>query len=776
MATPPFIVNIAPTPDEFGSGLTSPIRLSMRDADTYVVPTSVQVVVGYSSVKADGMQKFEEVLPRTTRYSTLPGPVDLHTQPNISVVSNGISITKTEDTNQQSVYVTSIDASSGIHSCLGTAVVIPSVITNDQPGAVLAVENGPRNTGVYILFEKSSGMPFIRMCGPENSVGIRSPDTILASDWSGENRYVVVWNEARLRVELYRIDSSGTTTLINFENISSFQAYDSVPGGTPRIGGSGDITLLYGIEGKTGEQAIIGEVAVTIDVGFPIIGLTRTGEFSTIRRTDETVRYEGGDPIKAVVSSWFGPDDRFFASPDPLGAIKVLPNNSVRLAKLTSGDSMALYREEPALLGSDTNGFMIEGSFFAIVSQLISSKVTGMGFFIFDGQSVYYLSLLSGNTRTVGILRRGRDPSLPSSFQTPITDLSWASAAYFRLVVDPRRGLIDLYGDDISSPLLTIPFDRSQLSDPSEFGLTGLSPFIAFGHISPIDTLGSFDLSRLTYACTYQAYEAKDGVLPDNVASSPVWTTVAGGITPGSLPNPLFNTLLGGGFGLLPPSLYIGAISPPVDIVNIVDGQLVLETNRGSTRIYTRSVAIDPDRGITVEIGLQITKYKARSRTGYYVLIDDGVNTYALSFVDTEIGKFICVPIRSGTDLVEKVGTEGQAAQLSAQINWDASHIYRIERRPLDGIYLFIDNAIAPAIVLLDTDRVDYPQSQFFTPTLVFGHFKGEGATSLTDFVRVAISEGYEISTKKVDDTSQLEQDIRNTQAIVVALARDNDP
>jgi hypothetical protein len=772
MSTPPFIVNLAPTPNDFNSGLTGFIKLSFRDVETYVVADSVRIAVGYAKIRASGTQLFDEILPRTTRSSVLFGVVDLHNQPATSIISGSTSVTKTTNGNQQSVYITSLDVVS-IHSFLATAIITPITISNGQPGGVFGVENGPRNTGVYVFFERAGGVPQIRMRGPANSLGVSSPNTVISFDWSGEKRYIIIWNETRGKVEFYCINS-GVTTLINEESISSFQIYDSTPGGTPRRGGLGDITMLYGIEGQIGEQIIIGNVAITSDVGFPIIGLVRTGDFITIRRTDETIRYEGGNP-KQNVSSWFGPDDKFFVSPDTSGVVKVLNTGAVRITKLVSGDSMALYREEPSLLGSDTDGFMLEATFFAIPSQLAGPRVTGMGFMIFDGQTIFYLGLLSGTTRTIGLLKKGGSVIVSSSYQIPVVDLDWSSTTSFRLVVDPRRGLIDLYNSNLTTPILSTPFDRAQLPDDADFDLVGLNPFVSFGHISDIQTLGSLDLNRLVYSCSYQSYEAKDGNLPD--AADPVWISTASGfssILPGP---PLTGTfLVGGGFGILPLGLFVITASSPLDIAVIENRQLIVSTAAGSTHTYSRSIAIDPNRGAVVEIRLQITRSKPRSRAGYYVMIDDGLTTYALSFVDTEIGKFVCIPVRSSSGLVEIVGTEGIASKLSTLINWNESHIYRLERRPLDGLYLFIDNSITPILVLTDSDKIDYPQSQFLTPTVAFGHISGEGLRSATDFVRVEVSKGYEISTRKIDSTSTLEQDVRNTQAIVVAIARDNDP
>jgi len=774
MPLPPFIVNLAPPPDELSTGLTAPIRFSVRDTDTFVVPDLIQVTIGYAKTRASGTQPFDEVMARTELSSVLFGSVDPQTPPTILEVVDGIEITKTISGLQKSVYFTSIDSSSGgFRSAMAMAVVKPMTITNGEPGAVFGMENGPRRTGAYLFFERNAGTPRLRFCGPANSINTRVPNQVLAIDWTDADNYFIVWNEVRGKVELYRIHL-GVTSLLHEENISAFQTYDPIPGGTPQHGGTSDLVLVYGIEGQVGEKVVIGNVALTIDVGFPLFGLVRTGEYLTTRRTDETVRFAGGSPIKDPVSAWFGPDDRFFANPD-VGLTKVLPTGTFRMTKGVSGDSMAIYREEPGLLTSDVNGFMVEATFFGTATQLISARITGMGFLIFDGQTVFYLGLLSGPTRTIGILRVGGDVSTPASFITPDEDIDWSVMTSFRFVADPRREVIDLYGEDITTPLMTVDFDRSDFPAAADFGLGGEPAFLAFGHISDIATLGLFDINRLTYGTSYQAYEASDDALPDDVATDPVWTSTSGGFS-GGVPNPLFSlALLGGGYGILPVGLYIDDITPPTTST-MVDGQLVTDTTPGLTQTFRRLIPISPERGTVVEFLVQITRHKPRARSGFFVIIDDGLKAYAVSFVDTEIGKFIAIPVRSGSGLIEVVGTEGQAAKLSTKIDWDQPHIYRLERRPLDGTYLFIDNSTTPALYVPDSDRVDYPNSQFITPSVAFGNIGSEGARTVIDFVRVLYSEGYEISTKKVDTTAKLEEDIRNTQAMVIAFVKDDDP
>lgn len=774
MPLPPFIVNLAPLPDELSTGLTAPVRFSVRDVDTFVAPDLIRVTIGYAKVRASGAQPFEEVLERTDRSSVLFGAVDNQTPPTITPVMEGIELTKTIAGLQRSVYFTKLDAGSGFRSAMVTADVHPITITDGQPGAVFGMEHGPRRTGAYLFFERSGGTPRLRFCGPANNVGTRVPNQVLSVDWTGTSRYFIVWNEIRGKVELYRI-SAGTTSLLHEADISTFQQFDPIPGGTPQRGGNGDVVLVYGIEGQVGEKVVLSNVAVSADVGAPIFGLIRTGEYLTTRRSDETVRFEGGHPIKAPISSWFGPDDRFFADPDDVGTIKALTFGTARITKNTSGDSMAIYREEPGLLTSDVNGFMLEAVFSATATQLISGRITGMGFMLFDGQSVFYLGLLSGPTRTVGLLRSGGSVVTPASFATPDTDLDWLTAAPMRFVVDPRRELIELYGADLVTPLMSLPFDRSDLPDATDFGLVGEPAFIAFGHISAIATRGFFDLGRLIYGTAYQAYEASDGALPDAAPTDPIWTGTAGGFD-GGVPNPLFGlALLGGGFGILPIGLYVDVIGPSNS--SMVDGQLVIDTAPGVTQTFRRLIPISPERGAVVEFQVQITNHKPRTRTGFFVIIDDGLKAYAVSFVDTEIGKFIAIPIRSGSGLVEVVGTERQAAKLSAKVDWDQPHVYRFERRPLDGTYLFIDNHPLPALFIPDSDRIDYPNSQFGgVPSVAFGNIGSEGARSVTTFVRVLYSEGYEISTKKVDTTAKLEEDIRSSRAMVIAFVKDDDP
>lgn len=775
--TPPYIVNLAPAPRDEEAGVTEYVRLTIRDVESYIQSNFIQVAVGYASVFADGGEDFREDLPRTFLSSILPDPV-AEVKATIESVSEGMRLTKTLASAEQSVYFTKIDGGSGYRSALAAAVIRPDLISVGATGAVMGLELGQRNTGAYVFLDYPGGIEKVRLAGPADEAGVRVPDVSVTFNWTNDiYRYVLIWNEASGEVEVYAISSTNVTYVLMVESISSFQQYDSglLGSSTPRRGGAGDITMVYGIEGPIGDQATFGNVMVTKDVGFPLIDGIRPGSFLTLRRTDELIRYSGGDPRDVQLSSWFGPDDLFLPNRDPDGVVQVLANlsRSVEIIKNTQGKTMALYREEPSFQGSNLNGIFMEAEFKATDVDIVDARITGMSFLIYDGQTAWVLSLLA-NTNVMALVTSGAGGVGSIANYASSAALDWNSYVRVRLIIDPRRGKVGLFSfDDFTTPILEMDFDRSDFPSGVDLGLSALPPFIAFGHPHELDTTGSFTLKRMSYSHYYQAYEAGDGHLPDAVETDPVWLLTASGFQDNS---PLWNDLLGGGFGIMPLGYYIHGGLGPAGTSVIVDGQLEITTDPGDTQVYYRSGAFDGERGAVLEAKVQFTDWKPRTRTGSFMVIDDGLKAYMLSFVETDIGKFVGVPVDAGSgSFVEVVGTDGEAESLSFKIDWSEPHVYRMERRPLDGLYIFVDDAVDPELVILDSARVDFPTSQFGEPVVAFGQFSIEGSVSLWDHVRTMFGRGYEVSTRKVDPTETLEAEIAATQAIVVAFAEDLD-
>jgi hypothetical protein len=234
--------------------------------------------------------------------------------------------------------------------------------------------------------------------------------------------------------------------------------------------------------------------------------------------------------------------------------------------------------------------------------------------------------------------------------------------------------------------------------------------------------------------------------------------------------------LLGGGFGPTPLGYFVAGGGGPIGDQALDNNQLLLTNDPGKLQVFKRGGKWDANRGAVIEARVQITDHKIQARTGLFIILDDGLRAYMLSFVDTAVGKFVGVPTRAGlASFIETVGESETAAKLSFAIDWDQPHTYRMEYRRLDGLYIFVDNDPEPRLVILESDNVDFPNSQFLSPTVAFGQLSKEGSTSRWDFVRTMFSRGYEVSFKKLEADALLEDDIGNTQAVVLAFAEDND-
>ncbi len=197
-----------------------------------------------------------------------------------------------------------------------------------------------------------------------------------------------------------------------------------------------------------------------------------------------------------------------------------------------------------------------------------------------------------------------------------------------------------------------------------------------------------------------------------------------------------------------------------------------ISTDGGETLIYSRSAPFDVNRGAVAEAAVKIVRWHPAKRTGVFMILDDGLNAYMLSFVDTDGARYVCIPLSSGSaGFQELVGPEGAAAKLSYQIDWTQMHTYRLERRPRDGVYLFIDNAATPALVLPETARYSFPTTKLSAQVVAFGQFTDEGAESVWEFMRDCFGSGFEISTEVNDSVSDLRARLSNSRATVIITA-----
>jgi hypothetical protein len=497
----------------------------------------------------------------------------------------------------------------------------------------------------------------------------------------------------------------------------------------------GEIVAFYGQEGGLGGRSLWSNIAVTSDVGYPVRGSIKMSNFITQVRGPEFWKVSGAeDPRLVEVGPWFIAPTSLFADLDPSASARV-SGNQFRMTKVTLGDTFALYRRELGF--GSAEGFMVQARIEG-VGLTKEETCTGMGFTVYDGTSVFQVVLFVDDTgvERVGLLRTGGDAADINDYYT--ADFTWSEKA-FRFVVDPREEFIRLFdAEDLETPVLDISLDRDTLPDAAEKGWVGEIPFIAMGHTVPTQTTGIFVLHNLVFSHLYQGWSAADHA-----------PTAAD-----------------------PPLTFASTGSPTVVTDNGVT-TIVCDPNELAS--YSRTVAMSSLRGATAEFRARVTSFRPRHRTGVYALLDDGVRTFALTFVDSYSGKYVALALRDGTgSFREVVGRDGEGAQYSFPLDWTEFHTYRIERQLYRGVSVYVDDETSPRLVFPESNLALLPTPQYSgTPKLAFGQFTGEGATSEWAFFNGFFSRGYEVSTKKNKSDTVLLDELFGTQAIVLVTVTD---
>jgi hypothetical protein len=326
-------------------------------------------------------------------------------------------------------------------------------------------------------------------------------------------------------------------------------------------------------------------------------------------RSADFIRLTGEkDPRSLSIASWIEAPTSIIHNKDS-DATLVIDNKKLELYKPTEAKTYAIYREEPAFLASNSEGFMIQAQ-ISVDSLSTVGAATGTGITVYDGQTVFQLQLFDDvEGKTIGLLRKGGSSSDITQHYVP-TEFDWDRQRMFRFVVDPKRNIIRLYdGDDIGTAIMEVPFDRDELPNGSDFGWAAFSPFIAFGHTMEIAASGTFVLKELSFSHIYQSWDGEDTFVPDHVDTMPTFTETQTG-------------------------------SP----TSVMDGnELVVTAPGGSTDKFHRTALFGVNRGAVLEAAVRIQSWRPSSRTGTYLILDDGVHAYALTFVEAKTGKYVAL-------------------------------------------------------------------------------------------------------------------------------------
>ena len=737
----PYIVNLLPAEDALNVRVVDPIRFSLKDTLLFLNAGSLRAVVSYAKTRSNGTALFE-FLPRTKKTSVFAPVVDVDA--SFAVIGDGVQITKTSASAQRSVYASAVDigGATSRQSALVTAIIRPDIETNNAQGAVLGLEYGPRNTGVYLFFQVVAGIKTIRVTGPSVN-GLRIPNVTNIFDWTGLNRYIVFWNEmASPPVLEFYAEVGGLVVPFPTIPISTFQAMDpSQPSSTPRLGGNGDIVGIYGQEGAFGDQVTFKNIAVSADVGFPIISGIKRGEFVTTLRPDYLVRLPGDfDPREAPLAPWFDPPTPLFPVQDTAGSIAVLPGKVLQFSKPTAGQAFSVYREEPGILRLAAEAFFLEATIKGVPTTK-DAAWAGSGFLFSDTANVYQLSLFDDTmNKRLGLLKRGgvENKQLDHFLSTP---LDWSSLVTFRFVADPRRQLLEIFNTtDLRTPIMSVPFDRTKLPVIADYGyaITDL-PFVAFGFPRQSQATGELDVTKLSYCYQYEAYEpARDALLPP--AANPPW-------------------VLGDNAGTA--------------VIGTGTTGLQIATGDGLGQNYSRAMLIDQNRGAVVEFDLEISAHSPNSNTGCLLAFDDGTATYGIGFLEEDSQKFVSFLQSAGGPLFYQLphGLDGTGAKFSFILDWTLPHRYRLERHPHDKVEIFVDDEATPRLVI--PDRISSPPVALVGQGVIFGHQEGKAATSKWRYIRTFSGGGFEVATRKNESIKDLRDELFDTQAVVLVTVSD---
>jgi len=768
----PYFINLVPAPDAVGVPILDPVRISTRDAETYVTFPTLNAALGYAKVFSEGLEVFTE-LPRTKRGTLFPERPDGGTL--VSLVSEGVEIRKTLDIPQDSVFFTALDVGKNLRSnaIFDIALhpgqqyetmegpgplhdsIMPGVLPvpyyyfegEDPFAGVIGLEYGPRNTGVYVFFvDTGSGgttSRVLRITGPK--VGTtRVPDITINFNWSALRRYFLVWNEIKSTFDLF-VESPTGVILLQSVPISSFQPFASSQW---RHGGDADVVAVYGQEGIADNRMTIRSMAFATNAGFPLINGARHSDFNTTVNGAEYVSFLGSeDPRRRTVAPWLASTIEQFPVQAPQAVGQALRTGVFRMTKVENTvGSFAISREDPGLLKTQDEGFLLDVHFAATPAKRDNAG-TGMGFLVYDGTSVFQLDLLDdGSARTVGLLRKNGVYSDPRDHLSPSSPLSWKTPAKIRFVHDPRANQWRMYNlaTSYSTPVLTVSLDRSLLPSRDDYGYSTL-PFVAFGHVVSTALHGNLDIYKLGFCGLYQGWEAAS--LPES--SNPAFTAVGSGTA--------------------------------AMVQDSAEGKILRVTAAaGTNRIYTRTAPFGAQRGLTIEMRMRIASCASRSKSGSYLLVDDGGTARMLGFTETSEGRFIAVPLAKGLDDYEEVAVrQGSLAKFSSLLDWSVFHDYRLEWKPWDGFYVYVDRETEPRIMVPALrPGAMLPSTIYNVPTVGFGQFKEPASTPTVSewkYLRTLLSSGYELSFKKNLSAPQLQEELFGTKAIVIVHAEDAD-
>lgn len=718
---------------------------------------ALTVQIGYTKVAAalSGLVH-TGLLPEDAGFEKMDAAVDfvsferLHPLTGVSASRalsvNDLVITKNSNNNGDlSVYEVSVPHISATQSMLGHFKFRKKTWTPYSPlwtnlsnvvGMVFGVEHGPMNTSATVFLQTGNKLV---LAGPLQSyLAARPGQTVYTLNWEAlsddeEIELYVLFNSlaSPRTVEVWaKLPADPGPVLLGSVLVSSLGQFPTPSSNinNNRAGITDTGKIFFGNAGRTGDVLQIEDWSFYPD--FRIVmedGVAQpNAEAAVLPDCPVEFRASKGLAPEALVPGRWIPDGALL----PSAELVYQPgrrSEPVYLTHQKTGLGTSFFRKmEPrvaAEAAGNDDGFMIE----AFVAGEVFSRAgdaTGLGFEVDDGVSNHRLTFVESDARrTVGILKdQSAAQDLLTGYHLPDIDIDWTSLKLLRMVLDRRRGWLDLYADEA----LVLHQSLSGITLPP----TILPGRVAFGHLESLDTSAKIHTAFLNYLPRYRAWESIDAVAPD-ASSDPELD--------------FFKTLTGAGSAAFSSGKY-----------QVVKSSVSVASKHTFYRAADfgefKGGQLDFENQVVMYTDQDLRQFAPQVSTGTGVSIFLGNKKIDIGFYDCGIhGRKVGIIPGSGSaqDIIDQTAL---GRRFSADVDWTQTNQFRVVVKGFDRIEVYLGSVVNVPIITIpwqnDTDGFDLP-NDITAPGFSFGHFS-ESTTSTTKwgFMRWGVSNGYEVATK----------------------------
>ncbi len=513
-----------------------------------------------------------------------------------------------------------------------------------------------------------------------------------------------------------------------------------------RAGPSDYATLYFGNVGRAGDSLQLDDWAFFPDYRVVAIGggALPSAELSVL--PDCLVEFQAAAavlPDQISPGPWLPIADTGFIHPAEAFTYQSGSNitpYSLALSK-TALAAAGFQKVEPQL-SNGADGAMVEGFLYGSAISTDGDSF-GAGMAIEDGTSMFKVLLIrTATTSTIGILHTLTDKTINGYYYPSVGNgtswvagappllIDWTTPHLIRLTVDKKRLKVGLYVDEVLT--LEIPTGSPSVFPPSAIA----NGRISFGHLYPLNSsVGTVNFVSLNYSPRFEAWEARDNVLPETLnPDSQQWVlnkSDTGGTAFDTTPTPNFIILTKKQYAVFGTYLYYSHND------NFGEDKGCYVDFDSKVMLYTDSTGQTFAQGTWTGSALTIFLGNKRLQLGFF---DCGVN-----------GR--CIGVIPGSGSVDDIINQTALGKaFSAQVNWATEMVYRVVLKAFDSIEVWANTTLQQPLIKIPwqnaTMGFDLPLDST-TPAIAFGHFDYETSSQVGwRYIRWGIGDGYEVAMR----------------------------